>query len=75
MGPFIISTVPRVIPLAFKVGLFYLGFKRKVKKAGKVFKKELIENGIDSETAQLLANEYMKSSHFFKGMRHTMFKH
>ena len=63
---FAFKAVPRFIPLAIKLGFVYLGFKRKVKKAGKVFKKELIANGIDKNTAKLLTEEYLKGSHFFK---------
>ena len=73
-GQMVLMTVPRMIPLAIRIAIFYLGFKRKAKKAGKVFKKELMDNGIDPETAQLLTDEYMKSSHFFKGIRHAMFR-
>ncbi len=61
------KTAPHIIPLAFKLGLVYLGFKRKAKKAGKIFKKELISNGIDKNTAKLLTEEYLKTSHFLRG--------
>jgi hypothetical protein len=60
------KAVPRFIPLAIKLGFVYLGFKLKVKKAGKIFKKELIANGIDKNTAKLLTEEYLKGSHFFR---------
>jgi hypothetical protein len=57
---------PRFIPLAIKLGFVYLSFKRKAKKAGKVFKKELIAGGIDKKTAELLTEDYLKTSHFLR---------
>ena len=63
------KAMPRFIPLAIKLGFVYLGFKRKVKKAGKAFQNELLANGIDKETAKLLTEEYLKGSHFFKRFR------
>ena len=63
----VFKTAPRLIPLAVKLGFVYLGFKRKAKKAGKIFEKELIVNGIDKNTAKLLTEEYMKTSHFLRG--------
>ena len=51
-----------MIPLVFKLGIVYLRFKRKAKRAGKVFQKELIKNGIDKETAKLLTEDYLRSS-------------
>ena len=62
----IFSTAPRLIPLAFKIGLVYLSFKRKAKKAGKIFEKELISAGIDKDVAKLLTEDYLKSSHFLR---------
>ncbi len=63
-----IKTMPRVIPLAFKLGLVYLSFKRKAKKAGKIFEKELLANGIDKDTAKLLKEDYLLTSHFLSGL-------
>ena len=57
-----ISVIPSMIPLVFKLGIVYLRFKRKAKRAGKAFKKELIKNGIDKETAKLLTEDYLRSS-------------
>lgn len=62
-----LQTVPKLIPLVFKLGFVYLRFKRKAKKAGKIFNKELIANGIDKETAKLLTDEYMKGAHIMRG--------
>lgn len=62
-----ISLVPRLIPLAIKLGFVYLSFKRKAKKAGKVFKKELLAGGMEKREAELLTEEYLKTSHFLRG--------
>ena len=59
-----ISIVPRLIPLVIKLGFVYLSFKRKAKKAGKIFEKELLANGIDKNTAKLLKQDYLQTSHF-----------
>lgn len=60
------KTIPRFIPLAIKLGFVYLSFKRKAKKAGKIFKKELINSGIDKKTAEILTEDYLKTSHFLR---------
>lgn len=62
----ILKNMPGFISLAFKLGLVYLRFKRQAKKAGKVFEKELIRNGIDKNTARLLKEEYLKSSRILR---------
>ena len=62
----VFKTAPRFIPLIIKLGFVYLGFKRKAKKAGKVFKKELLANGIDKKTAELLTEDYLNTSHFLR---------
>ena len=59
-------SAPKIIKLVFKLGFVYLSFKRKAKKAGKIFEKELLVNGIDKDTAKLLTEEYLKSSHFIR---------
>jgi len=66
-GPSPILYIPRLIPLVIKLGFVYLGFKRKAKKAGKIFKKELIAGGLDKNFANELTKEYLKTSHFLKG--------
>ena len=62
-----LSLIPRFIPLAIKLGFVYLSFKRKAKKAGKIFKKELLANGISKEEADQLTEDYLKTSHFLRG--------
>ena len=63
MVNFIIMMLPRVLGLGFKLGLFYLGLKRKAKKAGKLFEKELLAAGINKKMAKQLKEEYMATSH------------
>ena len=60
----VFKTIPRFIPLAIKLGFVYLSFKRKAKKAGKIFKKELLDSGIDKKTANILTEDYLRTSHF-----------
>ena len=62
-----ISIIPRFIPLVIKLGFVYLNFRRKAKKAGKIFKRELLAGGLDKDTANRLTDEYLKSSHFMRG--------
>ena len=66
-GNIVLKSAPTLISLVFKLGFVYLGFKRKAKKAGKIFQKELIANGIDKETAKLLTDEYLQSAHILHG--------
>ena len=47
-----------------KLGFVYLRFKRKAKKAGKIFKKELIAAGLDKDFVKELTDDYLKTSHF-----------
>lgn len=62
-----LSIIPMALPLVIRLGFTYLRFKGQAKKAGKVFKKELIANGVDKTTAKLLAEEYVKGSRIFHG--------
>ena len=44
----------------------FLRFKSQAKKAGKIFRKELIKQGIDKETAKELTNSYNSGADLFK---------
>jgi len=55
--------LPSMPSLMFRLSGTFLRFKREANKAGKVFKKELIKQGIDKETADELKGIYMESSH------------
>jgi uncharacterized membrane protein YbaN (DUF454 family) len=54
--------LPSLPTLMFKFSWNFLRFKRNAKKAGKVFRKELVKQGLDKQTASELTELYMKSS-------------
>ncbi len=54
--------LPSIPILTIRFGRIYLRFKRQSKKAGKIFKKELIKQGIDKNTARFLTDQYLSSS-------------
>ena len=58
--------IPSMPSLMFRLTRIFLKFKSDANKAGKVFKKELIKQGIDKETAAELTETYMESSHIRK---------
>jgi hypothetical protein len=60
-----ISILPSLL---FRSGGAFLRFKLQAKKGGKVFQKELIDQGIDKKTAADLTNSYLEGSEFFKSM-------
>ena len=56
-----------VLPLlVLRSGASFLRFKRQAKKAGKVFRKELINQGMDKKMADELTQEYVQGSELFK---------
>ena len=61
----IISFIPSLL---VKSGGAFLRFKRQAKKGGRVFKKELINQGFDRKTASELTEVYLKGSHLFQSM-------
>jgi hypothetical protein len=54
--------LPFLPKLLFRFGIVFLGFKRKANKAGRVFRTELIKQGVDRDTATELTDTYMKTS-------------
>jgi len=54
--------LPLIPKLLFKSSITFLRFKRGAKKAEKVFRKELVKQGLDKEIASELTDIYMKSS-------------
>ena len=58
--------IPLIPSLMFRLTGTFIRFKSDANKAGKVFKKELIKQGIDKETADELTGIYMESSHIRK---------
>ena len=61
----IISFVPSLL---VKSGGAFLRFKRQAKKGGKIFKKELINQGLDRKTASELTEIYLKGSRLIQSM-------
>jgi len=55
----VISSAPSLI---FRVGCWFLKFKREAKKGGRIFQKELIKHGFDKETAEIFKEIYLKPS-------------
>jgi len=55
--------LPAMPSLMFRLTGTLLRFKGQANKAGKVFKKELIAQGIDEDTATELTETYMQGSH------------
>ena len=58
--------LPSLPSLMFRFGGLFLRFKRDAKKAGKVFRKELIDQGLDKQTATELTDIYMEGSDLSK---------
>jgi hypothetical protein len=58
--------LPAMPSLLFRLAGTFLRFKRDAKKAGKVFKKELIKQGFDKKTASDLTEKYLESSNLTK---------
>lgn len=56
--------------LMFRLGGIFLRFKRDAKKAGKVFRKELIDQGLDKATAAELTGIYLEGSDLLKYMQY-----
>ena len=54
---------PKMPSLMFRLSGTLLRFKSQANKAGRVFKKELVKQGIDKETAEELKEIYMEGSH------------
>ena len=54
--------IPSMPSLVFRITGTLLRFKSSANRAGKVFKKELIKQGIDEETATELTETYMQGS-------------
>jgi hypothetical protein len=58
--------LPSLPLLIIRLSGTFLRFKSRANKAGKVFKKELMDKGIDRKTATELTDIYMQSSHIRK---------
>ena len=58
--------IPAIPSLMFKLTGTLIRFKSDANKAGKIFKEELIKQGIDKDTAVELTEIYKESSHIRK---------
>jgi hypothetical protein len=58
--------LPNLPSFIFRYGGLFLRFKRDAKKAGKVFKKELINQGINKQMAADLTEIYLEGSNLSK---------
>ena len=58
--------IPTMPSLMFRLTGTFIRFKSDANKAEKVFKKELIKQGIDKDIADELTGIYMESSHIRK---------
>jgi len=58
--------LPSLPSLIIKFGGVFLRFKRNAKKAGKVFRKELMKQGLDKQTATGLTDIYLEGSDLSK---------
>ena len=54
--------LPSLPTLIFRFGGTFLRFKRDAKKAGKIFRNELLKQGLDKQTATELTELYLRSS-------------
>jgi len=64
--------LPKLPSLTIRLGATFLRFKKNAQRAEKAFKKELLNQGLDKETASELTKKYMegsKLSNFIQTMR------
>jgi|GEM_PF-1378032 len=57
---------PYLPGLLLRSGTAWLSFKRQANKGGREFKKELLRQGIEKESADLLTRQYLESSMLIK---------
>ena len=60
--------------LVWRLGISYLRYKRQAKRAGKVFFRSLVSNGMPEKEARDLADEYMSSFSIMNIMRQLPFR-
>lgn len=61
--------LPSLPSMMFRLGGTFLRFKKDTKKAGKVFRKELINQGVDKKTAVELTEKYLEGSNIIRYMQ------
>ena len=60
---FIMSHMPMIL---MRSGFAWLSFKKNAQKGGKTFQKELVNQGLDKETAKLFTQQYVEGSNLIK---------
>jgi len=55
--------LPKMPSLMFRLSATLIRFKTQANKAGRVFKKELVKQGVDKEIAEELKEIYLEGSH------------
>jgi hypothetical protein len=66
--------IPKLPSLIIKSAGAYLRFKKDVKNAGKIFEKELKDQGIDDKTASELTKLYLDGSNILKNIMEKNYK-
>ena len=62
VGQVIIAGIPLMVKVGFGLGIAYLRFKSKAKRAASIFERELLAAGMDREEAKKLTEMYLGSS-------------
>jgi hypothetical protein len=60
--------IPLLPSLMFRLTGTFIRFKSDATNAGKIFKKELIRQGIDTQTASLFTKQYVDGSNIVKSL-------
>ena len=58
--------IPFIPSLMFRLTGTFFRFKSEANKAGKIFRNELVNQGLDKETAKLFTKEYVDGSNLMK---------
>ncbi len=61
-GQVVIAGMPVMVGAGFRLGIAYLKFKLKAKRAAALFERELQDGGMDRELARELTDMYLGSS-------------
>ena len=60
---YVMSNMPMIL---MRSGFAWLSFKKQAQKGGKTFQKELVNQGLDKETAKLFTQDYIEGSNLMK---------
>ena len=61
VGEAMLAVAGTAPPLVLRLGISYLRYKRRAKKAGKSFFHSMVDNGMPEKEARYLADDYMTS--------------